>query len=147
VIWQPDNVTADMTPPPAYRKYCLPYYAKHGKQLHEAGKRYVVHMDGRLGPLRPWIAQSEFDAVESFSQAGMGGDLSLAEAIAAWPDKVVLPNLPATLCEEPEERIVAVLGRLLEEGGNQRPWMLQISEDIPPSQWQRVLPIVCRVMG
>ena len=146
VIWQPDNLTVDMTPPAAYRRYCLPFYAKHGRQLREAGKRYIIHMDGRLGPLAPAIADATFDVVESFSLRGMGGDMSLSEAMAAWPDKLIVPNFPGALCHQSDQQIETTLDRLLAEAG-QTPWMMEISEDIPPGQWRRVAPLAYRVLA
>jgi hypothetical protein len=144
VIWQPDNVTVDLTPPAALARYCVPYYARHGRQLREAGKRYAVHLDGRLRPLREHIAGAAFDIVESFSLPEAGGNMAMAEALAAWDGKVILPNFPSPLCHNSDEEIKAFLERLLEEAGTSVPWMLQVSEDIPPGQWQRLLPLLCR---
>ena len=147
VIWQPENVTVDLTPPAAFEKYCVPFYAKHGSRLHDAGKRYVVHLDGRLRPLKGLIARAAFDAVDSFSVPEAGGDMTMAEAIASWPAKAVLPNFPSPLCHRPDAEILSFLERLIAEAGVGRPWMLQLSEDIPPGQWQRVAPLLCRWMG
>ena len=146
VIWQPDNITVDMTPPDRFRQYCVPFYEKHARQLQAAGKVYVVHMDGRLAPLKELIAGCPFDAVESFSLPEVGGDLSLSQARAAWPDKVILPNFPAPLCQRSKQEIESYLERMLAEAGTKVPFMLQVSEDIPTSEWQRVLPILCLVM-
>ncbi|UCD28911.1 MAG: hypothetical protein JSV03_00045 [Planctomycetota bacterium] len=146
IIWQPDNITADMTPPDNFKKYCVPFYEKHAKQLKAAGKSYFVHMDGRLGPLKDLIARCPFDAVESFSFPEVGGDLSLSEARSAWPDKIILPNFPSSLCNQSEEQIESFLDRLMDEVGTKVPFMLQVSEDIPESEWQRVLPLLCRFM-
>jgi hypothetical protein len=146
VIWQPENLTVDMTPPPAFAQYNLPFYERHGAALHAAGKRYVVHMDGRLGPLRNLIARSPVDVVESFSLPLMGGDLTFAEARAAWPQKVILPNFPAALALRPDGEIEAFLEQWLSEAGTELPWMLQFSEDIPPDQWQRVVPLVAHYL-
>jgi hypothetical protein len=143
VIWQPDNITADLTPPAMFERYCLPFYQRHGEQCRQAGKPYLVHMDGRLGPLKDLVARCPLDAVESFSLPEVGGDLSLSQARLAWPDKVVLPNFPSPLCHQSEQEIESWMLRLLAEAGHERPFMLQISEDIPAGQWQRVLPILC----
>jgi hypothetical protein len=144
VIWQPENLTSDMTPPAAFAQYHVPSYQGCSRRLREAGKRYAVHMDGRLRALQGLIARSPVDAVESFSLPCVGGDMTAAEARAAWPDKVLLPNFPASLCGRPDAKIEAFVEGLLDEMGAETPWMLQFSEDIPPGEWQRVLPLVCR---
>jgi len=143
IIWQPDNVTADMTPPKYFAKYCRPFYEKHGSRFRQVGKRYVIHMDGKLKAIKELIAKSPFDVVESMSLPIIGGDMTFAEAREAWPNKVILPNFPASLCTETKETIETFLGRLLEEVATETAFMLQISEDIPADQWKRVLPILC----
>lgn len=146
IIWQPDNVTADMTPPDAFARYSLPFYEKRARQANEAGKPYIIHMDGRLAPLKDLIARCPFDAVESFSFAEVGGDLPLADARSAWPDKVILPNFPSPLAHKDDQEIMAYLDRLLTEAGTNDPLMLQVSEDIPMDQWQRVMSVLSRFM-
>jgi len=139
VVWQPDNITADMTPPPLFERYCLPFYRQRGMDCSRAGKPYLVHMDGRLGPLKALIAQCPFDAVESFSLPEVGGDLSLSRP-AGLAGQGHTPELPSPLCYENEQKIEMWLSQLLTEAGHERPFMLQVSEDIPIAEWQRVLP-------
>jgi len=143
VIWEPDNVSCDMTSPRYFEKYCLPHYIAHGKQLHERGKLYLVHMDGRLRAIRDLIARSPIDGIESFSFPEVGGDLSFTEASSAWPGKIILPNFPSPLAAQDEMAINSFLDKILDEVGPGRPFMLQVSEDIPPGAWRRVLPILC----
>ena len=142
VIWQPDNITSDLTPPDMFRKHCLPFYEKHGRECRQAGKPYHVHIDGRTRALKDLIASATFDGIESFSLPIIGGDLPLHEARAAWPGKTILPNFPSSLCLQEEAGIVAFLDTLFADTPSGAPFMLQVSEDIPPAEWQRVLPIL-----
>jgi hypothetical protein len=144
VIWQPDNISCDMTPPKLFEKFCLPYYEKHARRLHGRGKVFLVHMDGRLRAIKEMVARSPIDGIESFSLPQMGGDLTLAEAKAAWPGKVVLPNFPSSLATQDEQTITAFLDGLLRSVGPNASFMLQVSEDIPPRAWQHLLPILCK---
>ena len=147
IIWQPDNITSDMTPPEYFGKYCLPFYAKHGRRFRDAGKTYVVHMDGKLAALTDLISESTFDVVESFSLPIIGGDMTLTEARAAWPGKVILPNFPSSVCHRSDQQIEAFMESFLAEAGPDVPMMLQISENLPAGQWPRVLPILCKVIN
>jgi uroporphyrinogen-III decarboxylase len=139
VIWSPDNVTSDMTPPRLYETHCLPFYQKYHGMCRGAGKIYSVHMDGKLAALKELIARSLFDVIDSFSLIEVGGDLSILEAKSAWPDKVLCPNLPASICLRPPEEIRAYLKTISAEFGD-KPFMLQISEDIPLDSYENVLP-------
>ena len=146
VIWQPDNVTSDMTPPDNYEKFCMPLYNKYAEGIHGTGKRYVVHMDGRIKALCEKINQSGFDVIESLSFPEIGGDYSMTEALAAFPGKAIAPNFPSNLCNESDADIELYLRRLIGEIGA-APVMLQVSEDIPVGEWQRVLPLLVKVFG
>lgn len=141
VIWQPDNVTADMTPPEMYEKYLLPFYEKHGKQCRDAGKPYLVHIDGRTNGIKEQIARSPFDVVESFSFSEMGGDIPVKEAVAIWKDKVLCPNFPASLYNENEKFITDYLNLKKIEFG-EKPFMIQISEDIPVESYNYILHVL-----
>lgn len=137
-VWQPDNVTADMTPPAIFEKYCAPFYRKQGAKLRAAGKAYLVHLDGRLAPLAAAIAGSTFDVVESFSFAEMGNDLSETEALRLWPDKVLCPNFPASLSDRSRTEIEAFCAAKVQAFGR-RPFMLQVSEDLPAAHHAHVV--------
>ena len=147
-FWQPDNITADMTPPRMFSRYCIPFYERRCSKLRTAGKPYVVHMDGRLKPLKELIAAGGIDCIESFSLPEVGGDLSLAEALDAWPDRAVAANFPAPLCLGDDAEIAAFAGRILSTiADRSNPFMLQVSEDIPADSWKRVLPILLSFPG
>jgi len=143
LIWQPDNISGDMTSPSFFAQYCLPFYQENAARFREAGKVYVVHMDGRLGPLRSMIAESGIDVVESLSLPEMGGDMTLEEAQDAWPQQAIFPNFPAAWCANNTEWIEERVAQLLSERRKDRALMLEVSEDIPKEHWQRV----CTLLG
>jgi hypothetical protein len=136
LLWQPDNVTSPMTPPAAFRKYLLPLYQERSRLARQAGKPYLVHIDGRLKILLPLLAQSGIDAIESFSLPEIGGDMELADAQAALPDSVVVPNVPANWAMLPQEAVAEQVRRLAAGSRPGVPLMLQISEDVPMMHWQ-----------
>jgi hypothetical protein len=146
ILWQPDNVTSHMTPPNAFEEYLLPFYRKRAAAAEAAGKRYLVHMDGKLSPLASLIAQSGIHSVESFTLPDMGGDVTLAEARALFPRAIPHPSVPSNWCvlESGElERRACTLAEELRGS----PSMLQVSEDIPPAELDRVLDAVIQAVG
>lgn len=147
VIWQPDNVTSDMTPPKSYTEYCLPFYEKHSAELRAVDKPYAAHLDGRTKAISELIDRSGFDVIESLSLPEIGGDQTLSEARASFPGKVIIPNLPANWCLREDAEIESSVRGLLTEAGDELPFMLSVSEDIPTTEWKRVLPIVARTMS
>jgi hypothetical protein len=146
VIWQPDNVTADMTHPRYFNRYLAPLYRRFGDACHAAGKVYAVHMDGRLAAIKAQVAESPIDVVESFSLVEVGGNLTVREALAAWPGKVICPNFPASLAGASSDEITGYVQKLAADFAGY-PFMLQVSEDIPLQSYDTVLPAICQAIA
>jgi hypothetical protein len=107
-VWSAENLTGDMVGPAVFRRWHAPYYGRAARLLGDSGKLYGVHMDGRLACLREAIGECALDFVEGFTPPPMG-NLSIAEARAAWPSTALWMNIPGTVFLGGEE---AVLGRL-----------------------------------
>lgn len=145
VIWIPDNVTSDMTPPKLFEKYHLPLYKHIVESAHQAGKIVAAHFDGKAKPLLTYLQQIGFDVIESVSDPMIGGDMSYAEWCSALPDTVILPNFPSNLCLAKDEDIINYIYKL-KELSYERPFMLQISEDLAEGTWKRIIPLVTKAM-
>lgn len=105
-----DNIDGQLVVPRLFEKYFMPEYEKQAKVLHARGKFMSVHMDGLLGCLRDLIAQTPIDIIEAFHPAPMG-NLPLADALAAWPDKAIWIGFPGAVYEL---GVGAVIKRALE---------------------------------
>ncbi len=146
LVWQPDNVTSDMTPPNSFREYVLPYYKKLSQKTKATGKTLIAHMDGKIKALKDDIAGSGIDVIESFSLKMIGGDMELAEAREAFSGITILPNFPSNLSQNSEEEILDFLGGFKVAAGEDEPYMLQVSEDLADDTWKQVLPLIVSVM-
>lgn len=91
-----DNVDGFLAAPRLFEKYFLPEYDKEAALAQAQGKLMAVHMDGRLGALKRLIARSPIDIVEAYHPPPMG-DLPLADALAAWPDKAIWLGFPGAV--------------------------------------------------
>jgi hypothetical protein len=90
-----ENIDGMLLSPSLFAKYCLPEYEKQAAVLHPAGKLMAFHLDGRLASLKELIGQTPIDIVEAFHPPPMG-DLSLADALAAWPEKTIWLGFPGS---------------------------------------------------
>jgi hypothetical protein len=70
--------------------------------------------------------------------------MSLADALAAWPGKVVWVNFPSSLHLADDEAIVAAARSLVCEASPGNRFILGVTEDIPESQWRRSLAAIAR---
>lgn len=141
IIHNFDNLTEDITEPKWFQKYCLPLYDKYGSMLHEKGKIYAVHMDGKLNHLKDLIKKAEIDVIESFTLPDAGGNLSIQEAKDAWKDKVIVANVPPFFCFKNESFIRKYIRDLLAQVPKER-FMLEVSENLPQKFWKQTLSIV-----
>jgi len=91
-----DNIDAVLVNPKLFKRYFMPEWEKCCTALHAGGKLVGVHMDGRLKALTGLIAETSIDVVEALHVPQMG-DLSLGEALAAWPDKVIWTGFPGSV--------------------------------------------------
>lgn len=133
IVWSPENITATITGPRLFHRYCAPYYNHFAEALHAQGKLYGVHMDGHLAALTETIASTRLDFVEGFTPPPMG-DLALAEALSAWPDKSIWTNFPGSVLNLADEAIVEYTLDLLQMGMPSGRFLLTFSEDMPDTE-------------
>jgi hypothetical protein len=145
ILQSADNITADVVGVDRFRRYCVPCYERHMRRMEGTGKRLAVHLDGRLRALMEQIAEAPFDIVEAFTPAPTG-DVTVAEAREAWPDKALWLNYTSSMHLEPEEEIVAHTRRLIEEAGSTRGFAIGITEDIPARHCVRSLRAIARAI-
>ncbi|MCL5019963.1 MAG: hypothetical protein M1426_05825 [Patescibacteria group bacterium] len=86
-----------MTPPPVFKKYFLPYYQKLADQLHAHGKKLACHADADLTGLLELVMESGFDMAECYTCAPMVS-CTLKETRRIWGKKVIIfGGIPSTL--------------------------------------------------
>jgi hypothetical protein len=91
-----DNLDGFLVNPKLFRKYFVPVYAEQAAVLHAQDKLMAVHMDGRVANLKGLIAETAIDIVEALHPTPMG-DLSLSDALAAWPTKAIWVGFPGAI--------------------------------------------------
>lgn len=130
LIWNPDNLTDLVAGGPVFDSYYVPYYNRVADIAAEAGKIVVSHFDGRLASLTEPIGRTRLPVVEAFTPPPMG-DLTVLQAKAAWPDKVVWINFPGSLFLETPDAVRRFTRDLLEESMPGGRFVLGITENIP----------------
>ncbi|MHB9034377.1 MAG: uroporphyrinogen decarboxylase family protein [Anaerolineae bacterium] len=89
-----ENIDAHMDPPTLWRKYLAPYYKKRTEQLHRAGKKVHIHIDGAMKPLLNVIRDVPFDGIEAATPLPQG-DVTLEQIKYALGDMILLDGIPA----------------------------------------------------
>jgi hypothetical protein len=146
VIWFGDNVTGSIISPRLFERYCAPTYARAMPVMRSAGKIPIAHYDGSNRPLVHCLAQTDLPVIEAFTPPPMG-DLSVAEAKAAWPDKVVWVNFPGSHFLMPAEAIESYALALLREGAPGGRLVIGCTEDFPASEFEKTFTAIGRALA
>ena len=112
-----------------FQDFCVACYDELGEMLHARGKLLGSHLDANNALWADIVGQSQIDVVEAFTPAP-DTDLSVAQARAVWPDKVLWLNFPSSLHLAPRERIMAATRRMVAEA-DRRGLIVGITENVP----------------
>ena len=145
ILQSADNITSDVVGEERFRRYCIPCYERHMRAIAGTGKKLAVHMDGRMRSLLPAVADASFDIVEALTPLPVG-DVSVAEARAAWPDKALWLNFPSSVHIASDEIIAEQARQLIQEGGSKAGFAIGITEDVPLEHCARSLRAISRVI-
>lgn len=136
VIWFPDNVTATIVSPRLFERYCAPVYGRAMPVMRAAGKTPIAHYDGSIRPLLQHVARTDLPVIEAVTPMPMG-DVTVAEAKAAWPGKVVWVNFPGCFFLEPYDVIKAYALDLLRDAAPGGRLVIGCTEDYPYSEFEK----------
>jgi hypothetical protein len=145
-VWCPDNITGAVVGPPLFERYIVPYYQALASFMHAKGKRLIAHMDGMMRSLVDCVAKLELDVIEAFTPPP-DGDLPLAEARAAWKDKVIWINFPSSLHLAEPERIREMTRELLKGVTPGDRILFGVTENIPHHSWRQSLRAITEAMN
>ncbi|MBN1565215.1 MAG: hypothetical protein JXA10_15325 [Anaerolineae bacterium] len=141
-----ENFTAETLGPRRYAEFLLPVYEETMELFHDAGKVVGVHYDGKLASVKDLVARAPFDMIESLTPPPEG-DMSLAEARAAWPDKLFWAHINLSCYELPPEQLKEEIWRRIEAGApDGRRLAFEVSEDQPPC-WRESMPVILAALN
>jgi hypothetical protein len=135
-LWE--NLSLETIGTGVYRRHLVPQYHKVLEIFHAAGKRLLMHYDGRLRLIAQDIAGLDF-GIDSLTPPPEG-DMSVAESRAAWPDKFLWLHPPLGWYETPPAELQRRIREMVRDAGP-RQFCLMISEDVPP-HWAQNVPLV-----
>lgn len=129
------NEVPEVMGPPRFAEFCVPLYNECAEVFHRHGKLLGAHLDGNNAAWAHLVAGSGLDYVEAFTPAP-DTDLTLAEALAAWPDKVIWLNFPSSLHLASHDVIRRTTREFVELARETNRVIIGITEDMPEDRWQ-----------
>lgn len=140
-----ENIDANLTPPHMFQKYCIPYYEKRVKQLHQAGKYCHVHIDGDFKDILPFLHDLPFDGIEALTFKPQG-DVEIQEAKNAIGNKILLDGVPSILFlpQYSNEYVKDYTKKIIETFSPHL--ILGISDEMPPNGDIRKVEIISKII-
>lgn len=128
-----------------FEKYVVPLYNEAGAIMHEHGKLIGAHLDGDNRLWADAVAASALDYIDAFTPSP-DSDMTLADALAAWPSKIIWTNFPSSVHLRSIDEIKRTTRLLLREATPGDRFILTITEDMPPDRWQGNLLAISQVL-
>jgi hypothetical protein len=129
-----DNLDGFLVSPSLFEKYFLPVYERQAEILHAHERLMAVHMDGRIASLKGLIARSHLDIIEALHPPPMG-DLSIHEALEAFPGKAIWIGFPGSIYAEGPKTTEGYARSLLSDfGTGERVVVTMSTENIVSNQ-------------
>ncbi len=132
--------------PKRYREFCIPLINEAAAILREKGTFLGSHMDGDNKAWAKDLADCGLHYIEAFSPAP-DTDMTIAEGLAAWPDKVLWINFPSTVHLAGTEKVKEKAREILEAAAGTNRLIIGITEDIHPDRWQEGLLAISEVIN
>jgi hypothetical protein len=98
--------------------------------MRAAGKRTLNHMDGLMRSLLDVVRDCPIDVIEAFNPKP-DGNVSVAQAREAWPEKVLSINFPSSIHIASPERIRDMTIDLLRQAVPGQGFVMGITENVP----------------
>lgn len=141
-----ENFSAETLGPRRFKQFLLPVYEETFGWLQQAGKVVGCHYDGQVGSVRQLVANAPIDLIESLTQPPEG-DLTLAEARAAWPTKLFWANINLGCYELPAPELKQEIWRRARAGApDGRRLAFEVSED-RPARWREAMPVILQALN
>ncbi len=129
------NVVPEIIGLETFEKYYVPHYNEAAEIFHKRGKLIGCHLDANCRLFAGAIRDTGLDYIEAFTPAP-DTDMTLAEARAAWPEKILWLNFPSSIHIRPPEEIVQVTEEMIRSLPSSQSIIMGITEDIPSNMWQ-----------
>ncbi|NQU39709.1 MAG: hypothetical protein HQ523_07130 [Lentisphaerae bacterium] len=145
VVLYSGNLVPEMVGPDLVRRYICPVWDAFADVLHEHGKKLGVHLDANNRLILDMVRDLRIDLVEAFTPPP-DCNVTVAEARAAWPGKVLWINFPSSVHLQSEEVLRSATLEILNQAGDRSAFLMGVTEDVPRVHMDRSPAIILDVL-
>ena len=132
VLWLSENTSTTLLSPEQYRRLNRDDVAACASLCRSRGRRFVLHMCGKLKALLGDLATVGATAFEAFTAPPLG-DATLLEGRSACPDVCLIGGTHARLWEQPAGVIIEFIRERLDELPHHRGIVVTSAGVLPPT--------------
>ena len=137
-----NHFSSQMTPPPLFSQYFLPYFCEFNERMHARGKHVFWHADAEMGKLLNLVVEAGFDGADCLATAPLV-PTTLRDCLAAWRGRIVCwGGLPGTLFDPsvPEPAFRRHVNRVLALMAGRADCIAGAADNVMPgAAWERLL--------
>jgi hypothetical protein len=148
VIHHGEHFDSQMTPPPIFKTYFLPYLKEVTAYYHQHGKLVMGHLDADLTGLEEMVLESGYDIGECVTTFPLV-PMTLQRLREVWGNRLIIwGGLPSTILSEPytDEEFEAYMRELFRIIAPGDAFILGVADNVMgDTRWERmerVLPLI-----
>lgn len=129
------HFSGQMTPPPIFRRFFLPYFRDFTERMHRAGIKVAFHADADLTGLLDLVLECGLDVADTLATAPLVS-LTFDDARRAWGHRIVIwGGVPSTILEEsyPEAEFHHSIEDLHAKTAGRPAFIMAVSDNIMPT--------------
>ncbi len=133
IVIMSDHTDEILVSPKYYRDYCIPFYQKANRILHDSGKLVSTHLDGNIKGYFPLLSETDFDLLDGCTPAPMT-NYEVEELARALPAGMYCYcGVPAALfCQELDDEVIIEFGKRILDAFEGRV-ILNVGDILPPN--------------
>ncbi|OGV52759.1 MAG: hypothetical protein A2017_15080 [Lentisphaerae bacterium GWF2_44_16] len=135
------HFSSQMTPPPIFEKYFLPYFREFNELMHRHGKKVLWHADAEMSKLLPVVLEAKFDGADCLASAPLVKQ-KMEEYFDAWQGRIICwGGLPSIIFEPafPMKKYIDILDSLINMVKVRNDFIFGVSDNIMPgAEWKRL---------
>ncbi len=142
LILHGNHFSTQMTPPPIFERYFLPYFKEFNARMHAHGKKTMWHADAEMGGLLGYVLEAGFDAADCLATTPLVSQ-RIEDYFDAWKGEIVCwGGLPSTIFDPtfPIGEYKKYVDHLVEVTEGRNDFIFGASDNVMPgTEWERLL--------
>jgi hypothetical protein len=135
------HFSSQMTPPPIFEKYFLPYFKEFNELMHSHNKKVIWHADAEMGNLLDLVIEAGFDGTDCLICEPLVKQ-KMEEYFDVWQGNIVCwGGLPSVIFEHsyPLEKYMSHVDQLINVTKDRKDFIFGASDNVMPgADWNRV---------